>query len=158
MSNGTKFDRRNNPIIKANQWKPGQSGNPGGRPADPPELKKLRHLTKQELVEIGNLIIKGSVEELKLIAQNPKTTVIQAMIASVAWRAIKRGDTQALDGILNRMIGKVKDEVDFKAQVSSHGSVKIIMPSNGREIAAPIAIEPKAEVIDAEPEKEWWED
>lgn len=151
-------------VRPAHLYKPGQSGNPKGRPKEPAELKKLRLLTRAELVEIGNLIIKGSVEELQKIGSNPKATVIQAMIASVAWRAIKRGDTSALDSILNRMIGKVKDELDVNANVSSRGSVKVFMPSNGRELPAPaepLAIE--AEIVNEKKEEtinddEWWQD
>lgn len=118
------------PIPPAPAWKKGQSGNPAGARKHDPELKRLKNLTKHELIEIGNLVIKGNVAELKAIASNPKATVIQTMLAAVSVKIISKGDMGALDVLLNRLVGKVKDE---QAIVVSPGQVVVSLPSNGRE-------------------------
>ncbi len=99
------------------RFKKGVSGNPeGGRKHDP-ELRKLRNLTKEEMVEIGSLIVKGDIAELerlknaiKKVAKGelaPKVPVLQAMMASVALKTIATGDANALDILLNRLVGRV---------------------------------------------------
>lgn len=97
---------------KHQQWKKGQSGNPSGRRPDPPELRAIKNLTEEELVEIGSLVVKGNIDDLKRIKDDPNTTVLKAMIAAVAIKTIAKGDGQALEVLLNRLIGKVKDKVE----------------------------------------------
>ncbi len=126
--------RRNNKVgddLKPYQWKKGQSGNPAGKKPDPPELKRLKNLTKAELVDVGNLIIKGDVGTLQRLAKDPQATVLQRMLAAVAAKIINKGDMQSLDVLLNRMVGKVKDEV---ALTSNLPQVVVNLPSNGREV------------------------
>jgi hypothetical protein len=121
-------------------YKKGQSGNPNGRPHDPPELKKLKNLTKAELVDVGNMVVKGDFEALKRLAKNPKATVLQRMLAAVAQKVIEKGDMHSLDILLNRMVGRVKEEV---ALTSNIPQVVVNLPSNGREAKDD---EPKAAV------------
>lgn len=116
------------------KWKKGQSGNPNGRPAVPPELKILTHLTKQELVEVGNLVIKGDIKELERKTKDKSATVLQTMLASIAQRVIRDGDAVALDRLLDRFIGKVKDEVHFTGDVLNMPQIIVNLPSNGREV------------------------
>src|SRR4051812_49404796 len=111
-------------------YKKGQSGNPAGRAPDPPELKKLKNLTKAELVDVGNLVIKGDHEALKRLAKAPKATVLQRMLASVAVKIIEKGDMHSLDILLNRMVGRVKEEVALTGNIPQ---VVVNLPSNGRE-------------------------
>ncbi len=94
-------------------FKKGVSGNPLGRAIEDPAMRMVRHLTKQELVEIGNLVIKNNMKQLQAIAKDPNASVIKTMIASVAVKIVTRGDMQALDVLLNRLIGKVRDDVSI---------------------------------------------
>jgi len=89
----------------------GVSGNPEGARAHSPELKKIKNLTEQELVEAGSLILKSSVEELRALSKDDSATPLRRMIASVAIRTIAKGDPSAFDALLNRLVGKVKDVV-----------------------------------------------
>lgn len=117
---------------KHGQWKKGQSGNPSGRPADPPELKRLKNLTKAELVEIGNLVVKGDMKSLLQISKDPKATVIKTMLAAVAVKVIQKGDMHSLDVLLNRLVGKVKDEIEHTGSLNPP-QVIVRMPGNGTE-------------------------
>ncbi len=95
------------------KFKKGVSGNPAGARAHDPEMRMIKHLTKQELAEIGNLVIKNNMKALQAIAKDPNASVIKTMIASVAVKIVTKGDMQALDVLLNRLIGKVRDDVSI---------------------------------------------
>lgn len=111
----------------------GQSGNPLGGKLGDPNMKKLRALSKAELVEVGNLLVKGDVTALRENARDPKATVLQTMLASVAVKIISKGDMGALNQLLDRLIGKVKDEVHHTGDVIPGSRVTIIeLPDNGR--------------------------
>lgn len=111
----------------------GQSGNPSGRPKVAPELIAIKNLTEKELIEIGNLVIKGNIQALKDVQKDPEATVIKVMIAAVAVKIISKGDMGALDVLLNRLVGKVKDKLDIKSLNTTPARVIVTMPSNGKE-------------------------
>lgn len=113
------------------RFKKGQSGNPGGKIPDSPELKRLKNLTREELANIGNLVIAGDLKAIKKIKDNPNSPALRAMIASVALRVIGKGDMHSLDILLNRLVGKVKDELEVSG--STGPLIQLSMPSNGRE-------------------------
>ena len=94
------------------QWKKGQSGNPSGGKLHNPEIRKLKNLTEAEIVEVGSLVVKGSIKELQELSKNPNCSALTAMMASVAAKAINKGDGAALDILLNRIVGKVKERVE----------------------------------------------
>ncbi len=117
-------------IANLKPFKKGKSGNPAGKAKDPPELKKLKNLTKQELADIGSLIVKGDYVALRALAKAPGATVLQRMLASIAMRIIEKGDMHSLDILLNRMVGRVKEEVALTGNVPQ---VVVNLPPNGRE-------------------------
>jgi hypothetical protein len=128
MARGNK-----NPSPKT-RWKKGQSGNPLGGQKHDPVLREIRNLTKKELVDIGNLIIKGDLPALKKLANAKKDVPGLTMwIASVCVKGIERGDVAALDILLNRLVGKVKDETLMTAEISAAPQIIVTLPSNGRE-------------------------
>lgn len=114
-----------------NQFKKGNKFGKG-RPPLTGEEKALRHLTKTEVTELASMILKGSNDELLGLKDNPNTTIFQTMIASVAIAIIKKGDMDALDKLLNRLIGKVKEEVD----VNTRNLTPVILKfeDNGRQV------------------------
>ena len=48
-------------------------------------------------------------EQLQKIVQNPKSTMLEIMVASVMAKAAKDGDASTLNFLLDRSTGKVKD-------------------------------------------------
>lgn len=92
-------------------WKPGESGNPAGGRKHNPEIRMLKRLTQEEFVDIGNMIISEDMASLTRIVKDDTETVLRRMVASVAKKVITTGDANTLDIFLNRLIGKVKDQV-----------------------------------------------
>jgi len=119
---------KNSPPVK-HQFKPGQSGNPLGGKLHDQELRAVKNLTKKELADVGNLIIKNNFDALKKLSKDAKATVLQRMLASIAVRIIDKGDMGALDILMNRLVGKVKDEI----ALTNLPQVNVTMPANGRE-------------------------
>lgn len=93
------------------RFKPGQSGNPRGAGAHNHELKAIRRLTKEDVATVGALILEGNLDRLKEVSKDPNASVIKVWFASVAIKAISRGDPSALNIILNRIIGRVPEEI-----------------------------------------------
>lgn len=126
--------------LEKHMFKKGQSGNPEGGRAHNPDLRLIKNLTEAEMVEIGSLVVKGSIEDLKKIKDDPKTTVLKAMMASVAIKTIQTGNPQALDILLNRLVGKAKERVeitsDNRTKVSAE--VAIVDVSQVRDILTKI--------------------
>lgn len=94
-----------------NQFKPGISGNPSGRPALPEEIKEARKINKIEFERVLNEMIYMNLSELKSRADNPETPVVELLVAKILAEGIKRGDEKRLGFILDRLIGPVKTKV-----------------------------------------------
>lgn len=122
---------RGNPQYLKRVPKGGPSPNPAGRKPDMfgAHLKKLSIV---ELEEIANLIVKGNVEQLRAVAKDPKSTVIKTMLAAACVKIITKGDMHALDQLLNRLVGKVKDTVEHKGLPANVSQVVAYIPENGR--------------------------
>lgn len=114
------------PEFIAAQFKPGQSGNPGGMTS---AEKKLLKLTKQEVSRLLNLVSEMTEDEMKLAFKDPKTRAIDKLFLKAVLDGIKGNSITVAEFILNRTIGKPKDEV----QITSLR--KIVKKLNGEEIA-----------------------
>ncbi len=134
MKQGKKQANKVKPVPpKHGQWKKGQSGNPeGGRKHDP-VIKQFKALTKAELAEVGNLVVKSKLDDLKAVKDDPNASVLKVMLASIAVKVISKGDMHALDLLLNRLIGKVRDDVIVTGIPANQPQVVVTLPANGRE-------------------------
>lgn len=93
------------------RFQPGQSGNPLGAALHNQELKALRRLTKETVADIGAMILEADLEALQAVAKDKSATVLRVWFASVAVKAISKGDAMSLNVILNRIVGKVPEEI-----------------------------------------------
>ncbi len=98
MDDAPKIYKNLKPFVK------GQSGNPEGR------AKQV--LTKDKVASIMGKFSLMTRDELKKVADNPKSTMIEIAVASILHRAVKDGDFSRLDFLLARSIGKVKEEIE----------------------------------------------
>lgn len=120
--------------LTPHQFKKGKSGNPLGGKLHDPEIKILKRLSKEELKEVGNLVLQNDMKALQAIGKpDSGASVLKMMVAAVAVRVVQKGDMQALDILLNRLIGKVKDEVEHTGPNGAPAMVMLTMPANGSE-------------------------
>lgn len=111
-------------------FKPGQSGNPGGRVKETHSMKEIRKLTQQQIEEMASLILNGNVDELKRIAQSSESSTLQVWISSGAITGIKKGDMGALNAILDRIVGKVKTPIG----INEDTGIKIIVEDYTKKV------------------------
>ncbi len=129
-----------NPSVET-RIKKGEVRNPLGAGAQHPEIRALRNLTKDEMAEVGSLIVKGDLAEIRQIIEdskpgsNSKTkhSTLKVMLASVAIRVINRGDMHALDILLNRLIGRPIETIDHQGLEKIMPRVVVMLPPNGFE-------------------------
>ena len=93
-------------------FKPGQSGNPSGRPGLPAEVKEAKKLNRVEVEAAIAKYVRATKQEIEAVHMNPLSTAADQVICSVLLKAIEHGDEKRLDFILNRTIGKVPDKLD----------------------------------------------
>lgn len=117
----------------------GVSGNPLGaaHPNYDRTSSVMKRLTAKEVKELSYLILNGDIEELQAIAKNKKERVVKVMLAAIAVKIISKGDANALDILLNRLIGKVANPIRLGntdgSPIGEVVRVNVTLPSNGRE-------------------------
>lgn len=117
-----------------------------------PGFKPLKNLTKKELVDVGSLLLKGDMAGLKILSEDETAPPLLSMFASILCTIHRRGDMQGFDMLLNRLIGKVPQDVHHGGAIGgTHGSTVIVtLPPNGREVRKIESAQPT--VIDVKPE------
>ena len=88
-----------NPIPR---FKPGQSGNPSGRPKS--------YLTKDDIKSTMGKFGKMTLGELKEKLKDPKTTLTEIAIGNIFIRAAEEGDHVKLNFLLEHQLGKLREE------------------------------------------------
>jgi hypothetical protein len=118
-------------------WKPGQSGNPGGRPKQTEEEKLIKKLTREQFQEVVTILLNETPQELQRRISAGEFSVLQCMVASVAGKIIDKGDVAALDQFLDRMFPKPPEEPSGNGSSSANvpvAQVILTMPDNGRSV------------------------
>jgi hypothetical protein len=95
-------------------FKPGQCGNPSGRPKVPEDVKAARELNKAGVQLAASKLANMTVTQLRAMIQDPNTPVLEMMFGSVILKCITTGDSGRLELILNRTAGKVVERVEVK--------------------------------------------
>lgn len=96
----------------------GQVANPLGAKAHNKDVKVVKKLTNKELAKVMAVILKGDTKELEKLRHEKKSNVLTVWICSVALKAIARGDAQALNALLDRVVGKPQQNVKLSGGVS----------------------------------------
>lgn len=88
-------------------WKPGQSGNPGGRPKGIIDRRAERAIWAR--------VLKSPLSEIRQMADRD-ISGMEAVIAASILRAAATGEASAVSLCLERAIGKVKEEIDLPSE------------------------------------------
>lgn len=97
-------------------WKPGQSGNPGGKPKLPEALKQYK---KYATVE-GQKQLFGyagkSVQQIKADEKDQSLEGIKALAAKLWYLALVKNNMVAISILMDRIHGKVSDKLQIKPE------------------------------------------
>lgn len=111
-------------------WEKGESGNPKGR------LKKLVPSMKIEgykLTEINDTIqsiISMTMDELKDVWNNPKSTILEKTVAGALKKSLEKGNLESVETLINRVYGKPKEKIDIESKTESSIRIQIIKNDN----------------------------
>jgi hypothetical protein len=114
------------------RWKPGESGNPKGRPKKPVLQMKVQGYKLCEINDTIQLMCSMTADELKKIWENPQATILEKTIASALRKGIEKGNLDSVETLLNRVYGKPKEKVDITT-----GGEKINEPKIQIEVIIP---------------------
>jgi len=106
-------------------WKPGESGNPSGRPPLPEHLKGVKKMNKHQFESILNKYIHLSLNELIELLKGGDLPAIEAMVVKVLTEAVRKGDEKRLNFVLDRLIGKVQE--NFKVEGDPYANLMKII-------------------------------
>ena len=96
-------------------WKPGETGNPNGGPGLPKDLREARKVNQMELERAINKMTSLTEPELEALIASPGTLVFDKFVANIVKLGMRDGDERRMEFILQRMIGKVPDQVRVEA-------------------------------------------
>jgi len=99
------------------RFKPGQSGNPNGRPKTREDLKKVKLLTSDDVRRLLQKLLDMPTSELKKMVNDPTTPSMELLMARVIDQGLMGGNPQMLNFLLDRTIGRAlenKEEAKLK--------------------------------------------
>lgn len=118
------------PQLKQYQFKPGQSGNPSGKPVMPPEMRVkarvLRELTQKSFMECVELVCAGNLAALEAMAKDENVSALQVGVAASMARALREGDYDTITKIVQTVTGKPPE--------------RLIIDSNNRNLNATVEV------------------
>lgn len=117
--------------LKKHAFKKGQSGNPGGKPKLPKELKEIVQFTNAEMQRVISKYFRMDKEEINIAGDSTTLPMIEVVIARTIQSSAKYGDYHKVLPLVDRLCGKVKEmiEVDSNAPMPQ---VIITLPDNGK--------------------------
>lgn len=100
-----------------NQFKPGESGNPNGRPRKIVSLLKDQGYKLSEINDTLMALLSMDMNELKEVFENPKATVLEKAVAGAIRKSIEKGSLYNIETIITRAMGKPKEQQDHTGEI-----------------------------------------
>lgn len=121
-------------------FKKGQSGNPGGRPKLPGDVKEARNLTNAEVIRVLSAFLQLSPQDLREKMNAPDVTMLEGLIGSIMLKGIKEGSPAHLSFLFDRTVGKVKDQLEVTTPTPF-----IVQRSDGSQVVMGSEVKKKEE-------------
>lgn len=105
----------------------GQSGNPNGRPRKFTSILKDIGYKQSEINDTIQNMLGMTIDELKVIAQDENTTILEKTVANALFRSFKKGSLYSVETLITRLYGKPKEQVSVDGNMNFTGiQVEII--------------------------------
>lgn len=98
-------------------FKPGQSGNPNGRPRKFVSLLKDQGYTKSEINDALQAMLAMTLDELQDVFKDPMATILEKTVAHAMVTSLKKGSLYSLETLLSRVYGQPKQEIDANVAI-----------------------------------------
>lgn len=109
------------------KFKPGESGNPNGRPRKFVTTMKEQGYKMTEINDTLMVLLSMDVIELKAIYDNPKSTVLEKAVANAIRKSIEKGSLYNIETIITRAMGKPKEQTEH----SGTQTIRVIYDDGG---------------------------
>lgn len=87
-------------------FKPGQSGNPGGRPRKYISQLKEQGYKLSEVNDAIQALMSMDEKELREVLENEKATVLEKTVAKAMLKSLEKGTLYSMETLLSRVYGK----------------------------------------------------
>lgn len=112
-----------------NRFKPGESGNPNGRPKKlVTQLKEIGY-KQSEVNDTLQVLFALGEDELKVIEKSTEHTMIERTVASALLNGLKKKSLYNVLQLLERVYGRPKETIDQ----TINGKVKVTMNLGGKK-------------------------
>ena len=95
-----------------NQWLPGVSGNPNGRPRKFMTQMKDAGYKHSEILDTIKALLACTAAELKEVAQDPNGTILERTVAQALGLGLVKGNLQPVETLMTRVWGMPKETVE----------------------------------------------
>jgi hypothetical protein len=94
-----------------------------GQPRVPDDVRGARLLNQRDVELIMNKHLEKSAQELVDYTQDLRNPAKEILIARIIVEAIKHGDHNRLQFVLDRLLGKPKEQVEHSIKLSYHNEI-----------------------------------
>jgi hypothetical protein len=101
----------------------GETNNPNGRPRKYVSMLKDAGYKLSEINDSIQNMMAMDLDELKLVYDNPKATILEKTIANAMVKSLQKGSLYSLETLLTRVYGKPKET----SSVENSGKIEFVI-------------------------------